>query len=537
MPYPLLLRAVLQRARSLFPGAEVVSRTPSGIHRYTNAALYERVCRLANVLKSLGVGPGDRVGTLAWNHYRHLELYYAAPCSGAVLHTVNFRLFPDQLAYVVNHAADKVLFIDPDVVPAVEAVAGQLRTVKRFVVLAGRGDLPQTSLPVEAYEDLLAAASPVYDFPEDLDENSPAAMCYTSATTGNPKGVVYSHRTLYLHTAMQSMADTLAISERDTILPVVPMFHVNAWGLPWSAGFNGSRLVLPGPRPDPRALAGLIQQERVTLAAGVPTVWLGVLDLVRAGERFDFSSIRCFTVGGSAVPRALLEAYDQLVGAPILHAYGMTEAAPLTHVGRLRVNTDGLETDGKYRIRAKQGMITPGLEQRIVNEQGEDVPWDGKSLGEVYLRGPWVGSEYYDDPRTADSFQDGWYHTGDVATIDERGYLEIADRTKDLVKSGGEWISSVDIENHLMAHPAVREAAVIAVPHPRWQERPVACVVLRPEQRGAVSEQDLLAFLGDRVAKWWLPDRVLFIDEVPKTGVGKFDKKVLRAEYQGLLSG
>lgn len=531
MPYPLLLRATLGRARTYFPDNPIVTRTAEGHHRYTWGEMYRRTQRLAGALERLGVKRGDRLGTFAWNNYRHLELYFAAPCSGAVLHTLNIRLFPEQLAYIINHAEDRVIFADPDLVPLLEPIAPQLKTVRAYVVLAE--SVPETSLsPVYAYEDLLKESDESYRFSEDLDENAPAAMCYTSATTGKPKGVVFSHRTLYLHTVHQCTTDVWQMSERDIVLPVVPMFHANFWGLAWSAAFMGSSLVLPGVRPDASAIAQLIQEERATLAAAVPTVWIGVLELLEK-EVYDLTSLRTILCGGSAVPQYLIEAYDKL-GVTVLQGYGMTEAAPLTHVGRLKRTADAVSEDQRYRLRAKQGLIQPGLEQRLVDEDGNDVPWDGQTMGELLLRGPWIAAEYYNDDRTAEAFQGGWYHTGDVATIDPAGYLEIADRTKDMVKSGGEWISSVDLENELMGHPAVREAAVIAVPQPRWQERPVACVVLKDGQ--AADEKELLAFLEPKVARWWLPDRIVFIDEVPKTGVGKFDKKVLRARFQDLLA-
>jgi fatty-acyl-CoA synthase len=532
--YQLLLRGVFERARQFSPTKPIVTRTDSGLHRYTYAEMAERAGKLAHALRRMGIGRGDRVATFAWNHYRHLELYFAVPCMGAVLHTVNIRLFPDQISFIINHAEDQVVFLDPDLVPILESLQSQLRSVRAFVIMCDNDAMPSTSLPnTLCYEELIAVESPDYPFPNDLDENNPAAMCYTSATTGNPKGVQYSHRMLFLHTMAKCLTDTLAICERDVLMPVVPMFHVNAWGHPWAAAFAGASLVLVGARPDPAVIADLIQNERVTLAAGVPTVWMGVLDEVRQRPR-DLSSLRSLLVGGAAVPRALMEAYDAL-GVSILHGYGMTEAAPLTHVGKLRVTADTLDEESRYRLRIKQGMLVPGLEMRLVAEDGADVPWDGQTMGELALRGPWVATEYYRDERTVETFRDGWYYTGDVGTMDAEGYLQLADRTKDLVKSGGEWISSVDIENHLMAHPSVQEAAVIAVPHARWQERPVACVVLRADAPAA-TEEDLRAFLSDRVARWWLPDRVAFIDEVPKTSVGKFDKKVLRERFKDLLN-
>ncbi|MFN0073857.1 MAG: long-chain fatty acid--CoA ligase [Chloroflexota bacterium] len=535
MSYPLLLRGVLERARQFSPGKEIVTRVPDGLQRTTYGEMASRANALGHALLRLGVQRGDRVGTLGWNHFRHLELYFAVPCLGAVLHTINLRLFQDQVAYIIQHAEDRVLFLDPDVVPLLERLHGQIPSVRDFVIMCDRESMPATTLPgAVCYEDLLDGGSRDYVFPDDLDEDLPAAMCYTSATTGNPKGVQYSHRMLFLHTMAKCLTDTIAVSERDTILPVVPMFHVNAWGLPWAAAFAGAKLVLPGARPDSKALAELIQQEGVTLAAGVPTVWMGVLDELRA-RSYDFSTIRALEVGGAAVPRALMEAYDQL-GITVMHAYGMTEAAPLTHVGRLRSSADDRSTEERYRLRVKQGMLAHGLEMRLVGEHGENVPWDGESLGELALRGPWVATEYYRDARTAETFREGWYYTGDVGSVDAEGYLQLADRTKDLVKSGGEWISSVDIENHLMAHASVQEAAVIAVPHARWQERPVACVALR-SQSAPVSEEDLKIFLSERIVGWWMPDRVVFIDEVPKTSVGKFDKKVLRARFKDLLGG
>jgi len=531
MPTPLLLRLVLERSRRLFASKEIVSQDYRGLFRYDYGRLYGRVCRLAQCLAGLGVGPGDRVGTLAWNNHRHLELYFAVPCSGAVLHTINIRLFRDQLIYVINHAEDKVVFVDEDLLPVLADVAGELKTVRHFVVMTDGADLPSTPLaPVHLYEELLAGAGPDYVFPEDLDENAAAAMCYTTATTGDPKGVVYSHRGLYLHSLAFLMADTIGLSERDAVLPVVPMFHANAWGLPYSAALAGSRQVLPGARPTPASLAGLIEAERVTVAAGVPTVWMGMLDLLEK-EKHDLSSLRAVLVGGSAAPRALLEAYDRL-GVTIVHAYGMTETTPLATVSRLQSHMDGWPPDRRYRQRAKQGWVVPGLEMRVVNDQGREVAHDGKEMGELLLRGPWIADAYYrDEARSREVFADGWLHTSDIVTVDEDGFIAIVDRSKDLIKSGGEWISSVDLENAIMAHPAVSEAAVIAVPHPKWVERPLACVVLKPGCRGQVDERALLEFLSGKVARWWLPDRVVFIDEIPKTSVGKFSKKRLRELY------
>jgi fatty-acyl-CoA synthase len=524
MRYPLTLRELLERPRRLFPTKEIVSRTPAGLFRYDYARFYDRVRRLAAALASLGVRRGDRVATFAWNSHRHLEAYFAVPCMGAVLHTVNIRLPADHLAHVINHAEDRVLLVDEDLLPAIQAVRERLATVERVIVLG------------EEYEALLRDAPEVDPFPADLDEWEPAGICYSSATTGNPKGVVYAHRAIYLHSMGIAMVDSLAVSERDSVLPVVPMFHVNAWGLPFAATWMGAKQVLPGPRPDPRALCELIQGERVTLAAGVPTVWLGVLGLLEK-ERFDLSTVTRIVCGGSAAPRALIEAYEKRFGVPFVHAYGMTEAAPVTHVSRTKSAMDGWDDERRYAVKARQGLLVPGLEQRTVDDAGRDVPWDGRTMGEVWLRGPWIADEYYRDERTAETFRDGWYRTGDIATVDAEGYLQIVDRTRDLVKSGGEWISSVALEGAIMAHPAVLEAAVIGCRHEKWQERPVACVVLKPEARGAVSRDAILEHLRARFARWWVPDDVIFLDEIPKTSVGKFSKRTLRERFRDHLVG
>ena len=373
-------------------------------------------------------------------------------------------------------------------------------------------------------------ASDSYDFPE-LAEDTPAGLCYTSATTGNPKGVTYDHRGLYLHTLTQCMTDSLALSERDVILPVVPMFHANTWGIPYTSAFLGATLVLPGPRPDAAAVCNLMQQEKVTVSLGVPTIWIGVLDyLSRAAESCDLSSLRLLVSGGSAVPPYMFRAFDEL-GIPMTHAYGMTEATPLVTIGNYKSHMESWDDDAKMDVRVKQGFPVAGLEIRLVDEQGADVPWDGQQQGELLVRGPWIASEYLDDPRSAETFVDGWYHTGDVVTVDPEGYVQVVDRAKDMVKSGGEWISSVDLEAAIMAHPGVYEAAVIGVPHERWQERPLACVVPTEEQKKSLDREQVLAHLEGKFARWWLPDDVVFIDEMPKTAVGKFDKKALRARY------
>jgi fatty-acyl-CoA synthase len=516
----------------MFPEKEIVTRTGEGAHRYTYRELAGRVNRLANALSALGVGVGDRVGTFAWNNYRHLEAYFAAPTMGAVLHTINIRLTPDDIVYIINHAGDKVLLIDPDLAPIIQALAPGLESVEHFIIMtddpAFATDLPSA----HNYEELLARASDRYT-PVELDENSPAGLCYTSATTGRPKGVMYSHRGLFLHSMAECMADILAFSEQDVVMAIVPMFHANCWGIPYSCTMVGATQVLPGIRPDPPAICQLIQQERVTFAAGVPTIWIAVLDyLERSGERYDFSSLRQIISGGSAVPTSLIQAYHDKLGVNLVQAYGMTEATPLVAVNRRKSNLDHLSPEEKLKLAGKQGLLVPGLELKLVDDKGAELAWDGRQRGELLFRGPWIASEYYNDPRTLDTFIDGWYHSGDIATVDQDGYIQIVDRVKDMVKSGGEWISSVDLETAIIAHPRVLEAAVIGIPHPTWQERPLACVVPKAEYRGSLDQAQILDFIRDKFARWWLPDHVVFLEEIPKTSVGKFDKKALRERFR-----
>lgn len=528
MDYPLTLNHILQRARRYFPTHSISTKTPAGMHRYTYADLYRRSAQLAHVLDQLDLAPGARVGSFAWNTYRHLELYFGVPCSGRILHTCNLRLFPEQAIYILNHADDEVIVVDVSLLPLIEKLAPHLPKVRHYIVMSD-GPLPETSLPnVHSYEELLAQAPEDYAWPEP-NENDAVMMCYTSGTTGNPKGALYSHRSMFLHSMMVCMNDTIGVSERDTIMPVVPMFHVNAWGLPYAATLAGANLVFPGPFMDGKSLAGLIQDEKVTIAAGVPTIWMGLMQELEQGD-YDTSSIRVMPIGGSAAPQSLIEHYEKRFGITILHAWGMTETSPVGTCAKLTTDMQSLPEADQLKIRAKQGRSVPGFETRIVDVEGKELPWDGVSFGELQVRSPWVIKSYYNDERNAEAFQDGWFRTGDVATIDSNGYMQIVDRTKDLVKSGGEWISTVELENAIMSHPAVLEAAVVAVPHERWQERPLACVVLKPD--ASATSEDILAHLKDRVAAWQIPDDVVFIDSVPKTSVGKFDKKVLRERYK-----
>ncbi|NLD75838.1 MAG: long-chain fatty acid--CoA ligase [Acidimicrobiales bacterium] len=530
--FPLTITHLFNRAEKLFPNKEILTSLPTGKERTTYGAWAERTRRLGGVLDDLGISADGRVATFSWNTQKHLELYFAAPCAGRVLHTLNLRLFPEQVTYIVNHAEDEVIFVDKTVAGLLWPLLGTFETVRHIVVIDDGGPFdtsdPGPGKQVHDYEELLAAASPV-DWPAITDENQAASMCYTSGTTGNPKGVVYSHRSTVLHTMSAMFADGVGIRETDRILPVVPMFHANAWGLAHAAVAAGSDLVMPGPDLSPPALADLIVEEKVTLAAGVPTIWMGVLPAL---EGRDTSSLRLIPCGGSAVPKVLSEGFRRQIGLPIFQAWGMTETSPVATVGSIKSVYADLPEDELADIRAMQGLPLLGVELRVVSQEtGEEVPWDGEARGELQAAGPWIARTYYNDDRSAESFtDDGWLRTGDVATVNPEGYIRLVDRTKDVVKSGGEWISSVELENEIMAHPAVAEAAVIGVTHPKWQERPLACVVVKPGEE--LTKEALLEFLDGRVAKWWLPDDVVFIDEVPKTSVGKFSKKDLRDRFK-----
>jgi len=521
--HPLTLQHILRRMRRMYGDSEVVTLTDDGTTRASYAEVCDRIDRLCRALRVLGVQDGDRVATFAWNSQRHLEAYMGVPCMGAVLHTLNIRLFEEQLTYIANHAKDKVVLVDDSLVPLLEKVAPRFETVEHYVVM---GDGEAGSLPnALRYEELLAEQPEGFDYPE-LDDRAAAGLCYTSGTTGNPKGVLYSHRSNVLHALASCLADAIAISNADRVLPVVPMFHANAWGLPHASTFVGADLVMPGRFLQPEPLARLIEQERVTVAAAVPTIWS---DLLRYADehRPDLSSLRVVPCGGAAVPLELMKGWQERHGVYVLQAWGMTETSPVGSVARPPREVEG---EAQWEHRVKAGRILPLVEARIVDDNGEEVPWDGESTGELEVRGPWIASDYYEDPTGRDKFDDGWLRTGDIAAIDSHGAIRITDRAKDVIKSGGEWISSVDLEGALMAHPGVLEAAVIAKPDERWQERPLACVV---RCEGAdVSAEELREHLRSRVAKWWLPDEFAFIDEVPKTSVGKFDKKVLRQRLE-----
>jgi len=526
---PLSITHLFDRAENYFGHKGVVTATGTGREYTSYADWAARTRRLGGVLDTLGISEHGRVATFAWNTARHLELYFAAPCTGRVLHTLNIRLFPEQLTYIVNHADDEVIFVDRSLLGLLAPLLPTFERLRHLVLMDdGKGDIPDDLAGHELldYEELLAAADPV-DF-APVDENRAASMCYTSGTTGNPKGVVYSHRSTFLHTMGAMTADSLGARESDRILPVVPMFHANAWGLAHAGVASGADLIMPGPDLSGPAIADLVVEERVTIAAGVPTIWMQVLPALKGR---DTSALRTIPCGGSAVPRALSEAYREQLGLPILQAWGMTETSPIAAVCRLDGDEESLPVEQQADLRTMVGRPSFGVDCRVVDPDTlEPVAWDGEASGELQCRGPWIAATYYDDERADESFtDDGWLKTGDVAVVDSRGRVRLVDRTKDLIKSGGEWISSVEIENELMSHPKIAEAAVIGVPHPKWSERPLACVV--PVAGEELTADEVLGYLAPKLAKWQLPDQVVFIDEVPKTSVGKFSKKTLRERF------
>jgi fatty-acyl-CoA synthase len=528
MDMPLMISALLQHADRNHGDAEIVSRTvEGGIHRYNYRAAHQRCRRLANALTALGVQRGDRVATLAWNGYRHFEIYFAVSGMGAVMHTVNPRLFPEQLHYIVNHAEDGFLFFDLTFLPLVEALADKCPTVKGWVAMTDKAHMPQSKVKLLCYEDLIDSSSDVFAWPS-FDENTASSLCYTSGTTGNPKGVLYSHRSTILHAYGAALPDALNMSARDCVLPVVPMFHVNAWSIPYSGALTGCKIVFPGAQLDGKSVYELFEQEKVTLSAGVPTVWMGLLAHMKQNG-LRFSTLKRTVIGGSACPPAMIRTFQDEYGVQVLHAWGMTEMSPLGTVTTFKLKHDSLPKAEREALQYKQGRVIFGVEMKIVDDAGAPLPWDGKAFGNLLVRGPWITSGYL-KAEGGNPLKDGWFPTGDVATIDADGYMQITDRSKDVIKSGGEWISSIDLENLAVAHPAVQEAAVIGVRHPKWDERPLLIVVKKKDAQ--LTKEELLKFYEGKIAKWWMPDDVAFVESLPHTATGKLLKTKLREDFQ-----
>jgi len=530
---PLLISSLIEHAAQYHPEAEIVARTVEGpLHRTNYREVARRARRVANALQALKVSQSDRVGTLAWNTHRHLELYYGVSGSGAILHTVNPRLFPEQIEYIINHAEDKVLFFDISFAPLVEKLAPKLKTVTAFIAMTDRSHMPVIAVPnLLCYEDLLAQHSEEYEWPV-FDERTASSLCYTSGTTGNPKGVLYSHRSTVLHSLMECSPDTFGVNASMCLLLAVPMFHANAWGMPYATAMVGAKVVMPGPHMDGKSLYELMRDERVTFSQAVPTVWLMLFQYLDEHPEIDMKQVGLKTigVGGAATPRTMIERFERDFGADYVQGWGMTETSPIGVIGRLLPRHGGLSAQGRIGVKMKAGRAVWGVGLKIVGDDGRELPHDGKAYGHLHVRGPWIASGYFKGEGGQVLDADGWFPTGDVATIDADGYVQLVDRAKDVIKSGGEWISSIDLENAAIGHPAVMEAAIIGVSHPKWQERPLLLAVRRPGQQ--VTRDELLGYLGQRVAKWWVPDDVVFVEQLPHTATGKLLKTKLREQYR-----
>ena len=530
MDRPLLISQLIEFAAEYHNTSQIVSRTIEGpIHRYTYADSAVRARKLANALKSLGIQTGDRIGTLAWNGYRHFEIYFAVSGSGAICHTINPRLFPEQVVYIVNHAEDKIIFVDLNLLPIVEKLRDQFKSVKHVVVMTDRAHMPDSKIPgLLCYEELLAAQNDKFDWPV-FDENTAASLCYTSGTTGNPKGVLYSHRSTVLHSYGLNLPGVMGFTSDDIILPVVPMFHANAWGIPYGAPMAGASLVFPGYKMDGASIYELFESEKVTVSAGVPTIWLELLRYCDAnGKKLD--TLKKTLIGGSAVPRAMIEKFDKDHGVFVLHGWGMTEMSPLGTASNFKRGEHELPKEQQYDLQAKQGRPVYGVEMKIVDDAGKDLPKDGVAFGNLLVRGAWIASGYFKGEGTGGFTKDGWFHTGDVCKLDPDGYMVITDRSKDVIKSGGEWISSIDIENLAIGCPGVQEAAVIGIAHPKWDERPLLIIVRK--EGSHVTKDEVLQYFEGKIAKWWTPDDVVFVDTLPHTATGKLLKTRLREDFK-----
>jgi len=530
MDMPLLVSDLIRFADRHHGETEIVSKTVEGaMHRYNYREAHKRSRRLAKALAALGIKMSDRIGTLAWNGYRHYELYYAISGIGAIINTINPRLFPDQITYISNHAENTALFFDLTFAPLVEKLAPALKTIRHYVLMTDRAHMPaKSALPgLLCYEDLVEAQDDRFEWPS-FDERTACGLCYTSGTTGNPKGVVYGHRSTIIHAYGAALPDALNLSSRDVVLPVVPMFHANAWSLPYGCTMTGAKMVFPGQHLDGKSLHELMETEAVTVSAGVPTVWLALLQHIKANN-LKFTTMNRTVIGGSACPPTMTRAFQEEYGVQVLHAWGMTEMSPLGTVCTFKAKHAKMDKEARYALQAKQGRAIFGVDMKIVNEDGKDLPWDGKAFGNLMVRGPWIATGYMKGE--GGDLRDGWFPTGDVVTIDPDGYIQITDRSKDVIKSGGEWISSIELENIAVAHPAIAEAAVIGVRHPKWDERPIVVAVKKPGQE--VSRDELLKFYEGKIAKWWMPDDVVFVTELPHTATGKLSKLTLREKFTG----